>query len=226
MADDDYTPTTEQVRGHFAASPMAASPREEAEFQFDRWLAAHDAAMGADRVTVAPDRETREKVASILDSHFEDADAELVDSIVTDLFASGVLGAPADQRFDGPPPTYRGHRQPGHGPQFYGPDDVVVDGDWLADLESRAAVQPTADRDTVGLALFGDFYPHTIDDEEVAMLDRVLAVLVPADRVRAETLEAKRDEWATIPGDHLYLASQVVDDLADGAAEYRKAAGA
>jgi hypothetical protein len=39
----DYTPSTEQVRGGFAASPMAHEPREYAEAEFDRWLARHDA---------------------------------------------------------------------------------------------------------------------------------------------------------------------------------------
>ena len=44
---DEYTPTTEQVRGHFAASPMAPSPREFARGAFDRWLAARDREVAA-----------------------------------------------------------------------------------------------------------------------------------------------------------------------------------
>jgi hypothetical protein len=44
---DEYTPTTEPVRGHFAASPMAPSPREFAREAFDRWLAARDREVAA-----------------------------------------------------------------------------------------------------------------------------------------------------------------------------------
>lgn len=38
----DYTPTTDEVRGGFATAPMAHEPRECAEAEFDRWLAARD----------------------------------------------------------------------------------------------------------------------------------------------------------------------------------------
>jgi hypothetical protein len=36
---------------------------------------------------------------------------------------------------DEKPDMYLGHPPPGASPSFYGPDDVVVDGDWLAQLE-------------------------------------------------------------------------------------------
>jgi hypothetical protein len=36
---------------------------------------------------------------------------------------------------DDQPDTYHGHPQPGASPSYYGPDDVVVDGDWLVQLE-------------------------------------------------------------------------------------------
>ena len=36
---DEYTPTEARVRGGYASSPMAASPREVAEAEFDRFIA-------------------------------------------------------------------------------------------------------------------------------------------------------------------------------------------
>lgn len=39
--------------------------------------------------------------------------------------------------FAGGPGRYLGHIQPGGNPALYGPDDVVVDGDWLASTERR-----------------------------------------------------------------------------------------
>lgn len=52
---DDYTPTTEQVRGGFASSPMAHEPRETAEAEFDRWLTRHDQEVAATALTEAAD---------------------------------------------------------------------------------------------------------------------------------------------------------------------------
>lgn len=38
---------------------------------------------------------------------------------------------------DDRPDTYLGYLQPGASPTFYGPDDVVVDGDWLEAFEAK-----------------------------------------------------------------------------------------
>lgn len=41
---------------------------------------------------------------------------------------------------DARPSRYLGRPQPGASPTFYGPDDVVVDGDWLARLEEEISL--------------------------------------------------------------------------------------
>lgn len=45
---------------------------------------------------------------------------------------------------DDAPSTYLGRPQPGAAPHHYGPDDVVVDGDWLVDMEQRLVVAENA----------------------------------------------------------------------------------
>ena len=56
----DYTPTTEDVQAAYGGravlgTPAMAANYEEAEAQFDRWLAAHDAKVKAEALREAAD---------------------------------------------------------------------------------------------------------------------------------------------------------------------------
>ena len=92
MSTEKYTPTTESVRERYVAacdSPIAGMNALYGQ-DFDRWLAAHDAEIRAERV--APDREA---IVAVIDSTVSmPLSSRLV--LADALLASGVLGVNAD----------------------------------------------------------------------------------------------------------------------------------
>lgn len=96
---------------------------------------------------------------------------------------------------DDEPTRYKGHPQPGAAPHHYGPDDVVVDGDWLeavtAEKDALAAV--------IADALAEDERLHPDRREGGTLMYRILStapssVLASHDaKVRAEALREAAD---------------------------------
>jgi len=202
------------------------------------------AAWMADRVTVAPDHETRDKLREVVagdvlggwnEHHCIENQGCTVcagNRAVDAVLASGVLGVPAD------PEPLTGDAQQQGGERV--PDDA------MNAPSSGLAVQRTADRETIARALW---YANVADlpfnewsirhPEQKApiykLADAVLAVLVPTDQIRAETPETIVERllraYEAEHGERVHIPADLSEDdlrvwMTDAIKADRKAAGA
>ena len=274
---DDYTPTVEALNDVWSALGCAHNPDDfKPEVRRAMWAQAltmisqavtqtnrvyrENQALLADRLTVAPDLATLTAwFHASNEFNYDDCQHgtyaggpshgepyAMCERFARQLLASGVLGVPADRCTCDGGSYYTTEKNGARHP-------LLVNGDCPIHGH-RPAVERTADRETIAEAIVAVERGFAHMDPGVALIyaDAVLAVLVPADQVRAEALEAEADRIRSVAKES--AEAQRTSDLEEGlpligtstanevewyqmgnwaegllrarAAEYRKAAGA